>query len=110
MSSISISTEKVSGLENDWRQLFDLQLKGVEGNDEGIATKIFDAFLSCSILSAGAESCRVTMRNVIRRIQSLYLPNAYHSFFHAAHVVKYKHYPIISCLIQRVGSFFKSDA
>lgn len=80
------SSERVKALESDWRNLFDQQLKGCEGDDSAVAEKIYQAFLGNPRI-ANSERARSAMRDIVYDIRSLYNPNRYHAYFHAGHVL-----------------------
>lgn len=82
----SFSSERRESLESDWRNLFDQQLKGCEGDDSAVAEKIAMSFL-LNPLVASNERSQATMRTIVFDIRSLYHPNRYHAYFHAGHVL-----------------------
>ena len=76
----SFSSERRETLESDWRNLFDQQLKGCEGDDAAVAEKIAMSFL-LNPLVASNERSQATMRTIVFDIRSLYHPNRYHAYF-----------------------------
>lgn len=74
-------------LVDDWTDLFDRHLRDCQNSDVALARKCFEQFQTCAIVQAMSADAQTTLQAMIGSIQRLYLPNAYHSFFHATHVV-----------------------
>ena len=73
--------------ESLWRTLFDRTLRGMENNSAALSSSVFDAFLNCQVINQAPLLVRAAFKRLINDIKLQYKDNAYHSFFHATHVV-----------------------